>query len=67
MEPGIGPGADQHITLPWLHWWETGGNLLLSGEERAEQAQAEAEQERDRAAQLAAKLRELGVDPKAVN
>jgi hypothetical protein len=35
--------------LPWLRWWDSAGKLLLTGEERAEK--------------LAAKLRELGVDP----
>ena len=46
-------------TLPWLRWWDDVGNLLLTGEERAEQ-------EKQRAERMAAKLRELGIDPETV-
>jgi hypothetical protein len=46
-------------TLPWLRWWDSQGNLLLTGDERAER-------EQQRAQRLAAKLRELGVDPHEV-
>jgi hypothetical protein len=38
--------------LPWLRWWDAAGNLLLTGDERADR--------------LAAKLREMGGDPDAV-
>jgi Uma2 family endonuclease len=37
--------------LPWLRWWDSRGNLLLSGDERAEQERQRAEQERQRAEQ----------------
>ncbi len=47
----------------WLRWATLDGHLLLSGEELAAQAQAEAAQSRERAERLAAKLRELGIDP----
>lgn len=54
----------------WLRWCDAQGELLLTGEERAAQAadrvtQAEdrAAQAEDRAARLAAKLRELGIEP----
>jgi Uma2 family endonuclease len=40
----------------WLRWWDADGNLLLWSSEQAQQ-------ERQRADQLAAKLRELGIDP----
>ncbi|NJL02717.1 MAG: Uma2 family endonuclease [Spirulinaceae cyanobacterium RM2_2_10] len=70
VELGIWSGTYQNVALPWLRWWDRQGNLLLSGEERAEQERARAEQERaradreqERAEQLAAKLRELGIDP----
>ncbi|MEO0984256.1 MAG: Uma2 family endonuclease [Cyanobacteria bacterium J06639_14] len=46
-------------SLPWLRWWDNEGNLLLTGDERAEQ-------EKQRAERLAAKLRELGIDPDEV-
>lgn len=50
----------------WLRWVDSDGNLLLTGEERAEQAEDRAEQAENHAAQLAAKLRELGVDPSEI-
>jgi Uma2 family endonuclease len=56
LELGIWPGRFQNMELPWLRWWDEQGNLLLIGEERAEQ-------ERQRAERLAAQLRALGVEP----
>jgi Uma2 family endonuclease len=70
VELGIWQGEYFHQILPWLRWWDREGNLLLTGDERAEQERERAEQERERAEQearrveqLAAKLRELGIDP----
>ncbi|WP_416666368.1 Uma2 family endonuclease [Egbenema bharatensis] len=63
VELGIWQGSYMNQTLPWLRWWDDQGNLLLSGDERAEQEKQRAEQEKQRADRLAAKLRELGVDP----
>ncbi|BAY31366.1 hypothetical protein NIES2107_32250 [Nostoc carneum NIES-2107] len=72
VELGIWQGEYQNIELPWLRWWDEQGNLLLTGEERAEkerqraeQESQRAEQERQRAERLAAQLRALGVDPEA--
>ena len=31
------------MELPWLRWWDHHGNLLLTGEERAEQEYRRAE------------------------
>ena len=56
VELGIWSGLYGNMDLPWLRWWDSQGNLLLSGHEQAEQ-------ERQRADRLAARLRELGVDP----
>jgi Uma2 family endonuclease len=56
IELGIWQGQYQNLDLPWLRWWTDQGELLLSGSERADQANQRAEI-------LAAKLRELGVDP----
>ncbi len=49
VELGIWSGRYMNQDLPWLRWWDNAGKLLLTGEERAEK--------------LAAKLRELGVNP----
>jgi Uma2 family endonuclease len=56
VELGIWQGCYQNVELPWLRWWDNQGNLLLTGWERSQQAEARAEL-------LAAKLRELGVNP----
>ncbi|AFZ24291.1 hypothetical protein Cylst_2048 [Cylindrospermum stagnale PCC 7417] len=67
---GIWQGERLCQTINWLRWWDKEGNLLLWSNEqaeqerqRAEQEHQRAEQERQRAEVLAAKLRELGVDP----
>jgi Uma2 family endonuclease len=67
---GIWFGERLGQTTHWLRWWDNTGNLLLWSAEQAEQERQRAEQERQRAEQqhqraeaLAAKLRELGVDP----
>jgi Uma2 family endonuclease len=67
VELGIWQGLYQNVTLPWLRWWDAEGNLLLTGDERAEQEKQRAEQEKQRADLLAAKLRELGVDPNTLS
>lgn len=70
VELGIWQGVYQNQEWPWLRWWDIGGNLLLTAEERLEQerqekelAQQRAEQERQRAERLAEQLRALGVEP----
>ncbi|MEH2116411.1 MAG: hypothetical protein V7K39_28780, partial [Nostoc sp.] len=54
----------------WLRWCYQDGNILSTGDERAEQERQRAEQERERAEQaeqrtqlLADRLRAMGVDP----
>ncbi|MBI4851954.1 MAG: Uma2 family endonuclease [Acidobacteria bacterium] len=54
----------------WLRWTDSQGNLILSGRELAEYERQEKERERQekevalaRAERLAAKLKELGIDP----
>ena len=73
VELGIWQGEYINQTLPWLRWWDSQGNLLLSGEERADrqalradQETQRADQETQRAERMAAKLRELGIDPDEV-
>jgi Uma2 family endonuclease len=51
VELGIWQGQYLNQTLPWLRWWDSLGNLLLSGDERAKQERERAEQERERAEQ----------------
>ena len=51
VELGIWQGEYQNAELPWLRWWDLQGNLLLSGDERAEQESQRAEQESQRAEQ----------------
>jgi Uma2 family endonuclease len=64
-------GAFENKEDTYLRWCDERGNLLLTGDERAERAEERAEQAEERAEQaegraerLAAKLRELGIDPK---
>ncbi len=49
VELGIWQGRYQNLELPWLRWWDNQGNLLQTGWERSER--------------LAAKLRELNINP----
>ncbi|MEH2145560.1 Uma2 family endonuclease [Nostoc sp.] len=79
VELGLWQEEYQNAQLPWLRWWDLQGNLLLTGEERAEQESRRAEQEYQRAEQesqraeeerqkadrLTAQLRSLGVEPEA--
>ncbi|MBD2295544.1 Uma2 family endonuclease [Anabaena sphaerica FACHB-251] len=56
VEIGIWQGQYQNMELPWLRWWDLDGNLLLDGDERAEQ-------ERQKSDRLIAQLRALGIEP----
>ena len=56
VELGIWQGRYQNLELPWLRWWDNQGNLLQTGWERSQQAEVRAER-------LAAKLRELNINP----
>jgi Uma2 family endonuclease len=47
----------------WLRWCKRDGTLLLTGDERASQAENRASQAEQRAQQLAEQLRSLGIDP----
>jgi Uma2 family endonuclease len=67
---GLWRGERLQHTMDWLRWYDRQGNLLPWSTElaqqqyqRAEQEAQRAEQERQRADLLAAKLRELGIDP----
>lgn len=60
---GVWFGERLGQTMNWLRWWDASGKMLLWSAEQAEQERQRAEQERQRAEALAAKLRELGIDP----
>lgn len=64
---GIWQGERLCQNMNWLRWWDSDGNLLLWSSEQAQQERQRAEQERQRADLLAAKLRELGVDPNTLS
>ena len=51
IELGIWQGEYQNVELPWLRWWDNQGDLLLTGQERAQQAEEQREQEHLRAQQ----------------
>ncbi len=50
----------------WLRWWDLDGNLLLVGKEEAELERLRAEVAERKVVQLAARLREMGIDPDLV-
>ena len=50
----------------WIRWCDQDGNLIPTGAERAEQEKQRAETAEARSQILAAKLRELGVDPESL-
>jgi Uma2 family endonuclease len=49
VELGIWQGEYLNQSFPWLRWWDSEGNLLLAGDERAEVERERAEVERGRA------------------
>ncbi|MCY7322130.1 MAG: Uma2 family endonuclease [Phormidesmis sp. CAN_BIN36] len=59
VELGIWRGEYEAMDLPWLRGWDDEGNLLSTGDERAEQ-------EKQRADRLAERLRQMGIDPNEV-
>jgi Uma2 family endonuclease len=66
VELGIWEGTYQNATLPWLRWWDADGNLLPTGEEKAEQAESLLAQEKLRAERLAERLQAMGIDPSEI-
>jgi hypothetical protein len=69
-EMGVELGIQQNTEIPWLRWWTTDGEMLLSGNERAdqeriakEQAEALLLEERQQNEKLTAYLKNLGINP----
>ncbi len=74
---GVEIGLQQERTTTWLRWWNESGNLLLTGDERATQAEAIADQQsaivtqerlakqeaEQKAQRFTEKLRSLGINP----
>ena len=67
---GVELGIQQDTEIPWLRWWTRDGEMLLTGNERADQEQQRADQQQQRADQerqqkekLAAYLKSIGVNP----
>lgn len=53
-----------HQLLPWLRWWDSAGNFLLSRDEQADREKQQADPAgRLLPYRLAAKLRNLGIAP----
>ncbi|MBD2299177.1 Uma2 family endonuclease [Nostoc sp. FACHB-87] len=50
----------------WLRWCDQAGNILLTGDERARQAEQRAQEAEQRAQLLAERLKALGVDPDSI-
>jgi Uma2 family endonuclease len=77
VELGVWEGSYQNQTQQWLRWWDSQGNLLLTGSEQAKLERLHTEQERQRAdtereradrereqkERLATYLRSQGIDP----
>lgn len=77
LQLGLWRGAYENVVETWLRWSDATGRLLLTGAERAAEAEAHAAEAEahaavaeahaaeaeSRAAGLAARLRELGLDP----
>jgi Uma2 family endonuclease len=62
VELGIWQGMYQNMEAPWLRWWDTEGNLLLEGDERAGQERQRAEQERQARLDAIPRLLGLGLE-----
>jgi Uma2 family endonuclease len=60
---GVWAGERLAQETNWLRWWNPAGDLLLWSAEKALLAQQQVEVAEGRSQALAAKLRELGVDP----
>ncbi len=59
---------NKNAELPWLRWWDTQGNLLLTGEERAVIERQKRERITEKLRTLSAdQLNALGIDPEMLD
>ncbi len=63
VELGLRQARFMNLDLPWLRFFDLQGNLVLTGDECAEQALQRADQAQQRAERLERQLRSLGVEP----
>ncbi|MCL2933592.1 MAG: Uma2 family endonuclease [Trichodesmium sp. MAG_R03] len=59
-------GIFEGLEYDWLRWCDASGNILLTGNELAQQEKQRAEQEKQRADRLLEILRERGINPDEV-
>lgn len=68
VELGIWEGQYQNAELPWLRWWNAQGNLLLTGEERAEVERQKRETIVKKLRSLSPEqLKALGIEPEMLD
>lgn len=60
---GVWMGRKAELESYWLRWWDKSGNLLFWGSELLEQERQRAQQAEQKAARLAQRLREMGINP----
>jgi Uma2 family endonuclease len=64
IEFGLHRAVFRDVDLDWLRAWDSAtGMMLLEADERADEAAKQLDAERKRAALLAQRLRDLGIDP----
>ncbi|MDY7015567.1 MAG: Uma2 family endonuclease [Cyanobacteriota bacterium] len=61
VELGVWEGSYQNQTQRWLRWWDSEGNLLLTGSERAERAERERDEEALARREAIPRLLDLGL------
>ena len=59
-------GIFEGLEYDWLRWCDASGNILLTGNELAQQEKQRAEQAQQRADRLLEILRERGINPDEV-
>ncbi|MBE9115611.1 Uma2 family endonuclease [Lusitaniella coriacea LEGE 07157] len=66
VELGLWEGSYQNQTQRWLRWWDSEGNLLLTGGEWAEQAERERDEEAQARREAVPKLLGMGLTTEQV-